>query len=70
MKANEVVGDSKVATESSIEAQLNMLHFSTNLVNEPSECFKRVKMEMEAERKLLVCQEFSDFGSKYSFDLG
>jgi hypothetical protein len=47
-----------------------MLHFSTNLVHEASDCFKRVREQIEAETKPVLCREFSEFSSKYSYNLG
>lgn len=46
-----------------------MLHFSTNLVHEPSNCSVKVESEMKEEHKPIFCFNFTNFPSKYTFDI-
>ena len=59
-----------IESAAEIEEQLNMLHFSSVLQHEPSDCYKRMKKQLEEQQKPLFCYSFTNFKSKYTFEIG
>jgi hypothetical protein len=47
-----------------------MLHFSTSVKHEPSECYKRVLKELAELNKPQFMPLYTEFQSKYTFNLG